>query len=109
YIAIWIYKGAKYIEDTNAKLGFVSTNSVCQGEQVSLLWPEILNDKIEIDFAYQSFKWVNNAKANAGVTVIIVGLRNISTKPKFIFSNNVSKEVKNINGYLLDAPNIYIN
>src|SRR5690554_3627828 len=108
YIFIWFYKGAKYIEGINAKIGLVSTNSVCQGEQVSLLWPEILNDKIEIDFAYQSFKWTNNAKANAGVTVIIVGLRNTSNKPKWLFTESIAKEVKNINAYLLDSDNIYI-
>src|SRR5690554_2786870 len=108
YIFIWFYKGAKYIEGINAKIGLVSTNSVCQGEQVSLLWPEILNDKIEIDFAYQSFKWTNNAKANAGVTVIIVGLRNTSTKPKWLFTESVAKEVKNINAYLLDSDTVYI-
>ncbi|MEK6451947.1 MULTISPECIES: class I SAM-dependent DNA methyltransferase [unclassified Myroides] len=108
YIFIWFYKGAKYIEGVNAKLGLVSTNSVCQGEQVSLLWPEILNDKIEIGFAYQSFKWINNAKANAGVTVIIVGLRNTSNKLKWLFTESIAKEVKNINAYLLDSDNIYI-
>lgn len=108
YIFIWFYKGAKYIEGINAKIGLVSTNSVCQGEQVSLLWPEILNDKIEIDFAYQSFKWTNNAKANADVTVIIVGLRNTSNKPKWLFTESIAKEVKNINAYLLDSDNIYI-
>ena len=108
YIFIWFYKGAKYIEGINAKIGLVSTNSVCQGEQVSLLWPEILKDKIEIDFAYQSFKWTNNAKANAGVTVIIVGLRNTSNKPKWLFTESIAKEVKNINAYLLDSDNIYI-
>ncbi|MDO5637558.1 MAG: N-6 DNA methylase [Myroides sp.] len=108
YIFIWFYKGAKYIKGINAKVGLVSTNSVCQGEQVSLLWPEILNDKIEIDFAYQSFKWTNNAKANAGVTVIIIGLRNTSNKPKWLFTESIAKEVKNINAYLLDSGNIYI-
>src|SRR5690554_6650088 len=108
YIFIWFYKGAKYIEGINAKIGLVSTNSVCQGEQVSLLWPEILNDKIEIDFAYQSFKRTNNAKSNAGVTVIIVGLRNTSNKPKWLFTESIAKEVKNINAYLLDSDNIYI-
>lgn len=108
YIFIWFYKGAKYIEGINAKIGLVSTNSVCQGEQVCLLWPEILNDKIEIDFAYQSFKWTNNAKANAGVTVIILGLRNTSNKPKWLFTESIAKEVKNINAYLLDSANIYI-
>ncbi|VXC56435.1 class I SAM-dependent DNA methyltransferase [Chryseobacterium sp. 8AT] len=108
YIFIWIYKGVKYIEGINAKLGLVSTNSICQGEQVSLLWPKILNDKIEIDFAYQSFKWTNNAKGNAGVTVVIIGLRNISSAPKYLFKEVVVKEVKNINAYLIDFPNTFI-
>lgn len=108
YIFIWIYKGSKYIEGINAKLGLVSTNSICQGEQVSLLWPQVLNDKIEIGFAYQSFKWTNNAKGNAGVTVIIVCLRNVSTSPKYLFIDSIAKEVKNINAYLLDSPNVYI-
>ncbi|HBR10662.1 MAG TPA: SAM-dependent methyltransferase [Chryseobacterium sp.] len=108
YIFIWIHKGAKYIEGINAKLGLVSTNSICQGEQVSLLWPQILNDKIEIGFAYQSFKWTNNARGNAGVTVIIVGLSNKSAQPKLLFTDSMAKEVKNINAYLLDSPNVFI-
>lgn len=109
YVSIWFYKGAKYIEDVNAQLAFVSTNSVCQGLLVALTWQRILNEKIEIGFAYQSFKWNNNAKGNAGVTVIIVGLRNVSAKPKLLFTESVAKEVKNVNAYLLDAPNIYVN
>ncbi len=108
YVSIWFYKGAKYIEGQNAQLAFVSTNSVCQGLLVSLTWPRILNEKIEIGFAYQSFKWVNNAKGNAGVTVIILGLRNKSTKPKYLFIGNFRKEAKNINAYLLDSADIYI-
>lgn len=109
YIAIWFYKGSKYIEDSNARLAFVTTNSITQGQQVALLWDKVLRDKIEIDFAYLSFKWVNNAKANAGVTVIIIGLRNISTKPKCIFTETIAKQAKNINAYLLDAPNVIIS
>ena len=109
YVAIWFYKGAKYIENVNAQLAFVSTNSICQGLLVGLTWPRILNENIEIDFAYQSFKWVNNAKNNAGVTVVIVGLRNQSTKPKYLFSESISKQVKNINPYLSDAPDIIVN
>ncbi len=108
YVAVWFYKGAKYIEGINAQLAFVSTNSICQGEQISITWPRILNENIEIGFAYQSFKWINNAKANAGVTVIIVGLRNTSTKPKYLFTEGVAKEAKNVNAYLLDAPNVFI-
>lgn len=108
YISIWLYKAKKYIEGVNAKCAFVTTNSICQGEQVSLLWPAILNGNIEISFAYQSFKWTNNAKGNAGVTVIIIGLRNIGGSPKFLFFDKVRKEVKNINAYLLEGSEIYI-
>jgi len=109
YISIWFYKGAKYIEGYNAQLAFVTTNSICQGEQVSLLWPRILSENLEIGFAHLSFKWSNNAKGNAGVTVNIIGLRNKSSKSKYLFNENIKKEVKNINSYLLDAgDNIYI-
>lgn len=109
YVSIWFYKGAKYIEGFNAQLAFVSTNSICQGLLVALTWQRILNENIEIGFAHQSFKWINNAKANAGVTVIIVGLRNTSNKPKWLFTESIAKEAKNINAYLLDSSNIYIN
>ncbi|MGV0938943.1 class I SAM-dependent DNA methyltransferase [Empedobacter sp. ULE_I140] len=109
YVSIWFYKGAKYIEGVNAQLAFVSTNSICQGLLVALTWPRILTDKLEISFAYQSFKWINNAKGNAGVTVIIVGLRNISNKPKYIFTESIAKQAKNVNAYLLDSSDIYIN
>lgn len=108
YISIWFYKGSKYIENINAQLAFVSTNSICQGQQVALLWDKVLRDIIEISFVHLSFKWTNNAKANAGVTVIILGLRNFSNKSKWLFSDGIAKEVKNINAYLLDAPNIII-
>lgn len=109
YVSIWFYKGAKFIEGINAKLAFVSTNSICQGLLVSLTWRRILNNHIEIGFAYQSFKWTNNAKGNAGVTVIIVGLRNKTGKPKYLFTNHLFKEAKNINAYLLDNDDIYID
>lgn len=108
YISIWFYKGAKYIESSNSQLAFVSTNSICQGEQVSLLWPFVLIDNVEIGFVHTSFKWSNNAKANAGVTVIILGLRNVSKDIKYIFKNNIRHEVSNINAYLLDASNVFV-
>lgn len=108
YISAWFYKGAEYILGFNAKCAFVSTNSICQGLLVPITWNRILNEKIEIDFAYQSFKWKNNAKGNAGVTVIIVGLRNISSKVKYLFRDKFQKEVKNINPYLEDSSNLII-
>ena len=108
YISCWFFLGSKYIKNINAKLAFVSTNSLCQGEQVSLLWSHIFNINIEISFAYQSFKWQNNAKDNAGVSVVIIGLRNVSNEKKFIFNENIKKESKNINAYLINSSEIII-
>jgi len=108
YVSCWFYLGAKYIQGFNARLAFVSTNSICQGDQVAKTWPRIFNDNIEIGFAHQSFKWTNNAKGNAGVTVIIVSLRNIGNSPKYIYNGNLKKKVSNINAYLLDAKSAFI-
>ena len=108
YIACWFYKGAGYIKNAHAKAAFVSTNSISQGEQVGILWTHILDEKVEIDFAYQSFKWKNNAKDNAGVTVAIIGLRNSFIKPKYLYINNIKHQVKNINAYLVNADNIIV-
>ena len=108
YIACWFYKGAQYIQSSNAKVAFVSTNSISQGEQVGILWPHILDKGIDIDFAYKSFKWQNNAKANAAVIVVIIGLRNISSKLKYLYTDNIKHEVKNINTYLVNAENIIV-
>ena len=108
YIASWFYKGAQYISGNNAKCAFVSTNSICQGDSVALLWPNIFAKNIEIDFAYQSFKWSNNAKYNAGVTVCIIGLRNQSKLIKRLYRENQQILCENINSYLLAAPQIFI-
>lgn len=108
YISCWFYKAKDFLKDRNIKAAFVTTNSICQGEQVALLWPYMLADKIEIDFAHQSFKWTNNAKGNAGVTVIILGLRNVSNANKYLFYDNLRRHVKNINPYLLDYENLII-
>ena len=109
YISCWFKNGSKYIKDVNAQLAFVTTNSICQGEQVSLLWSEILSENLEINFAYQSFKWTNNAKGNAGVTVAIVGLSNYSNKKKLIFTNNLTQTTDKINAYLVKGETTYIN
>jgi hypothetical protein len=97
YISIWFYKSAKYIQGyENAKSAFVSTNSICQGEQVGILWTSILEMDIEFDFAYTDFKWTNNAKGKAGVTVVIIGLRNLSKKPKYLITDGVIIKTQNI-------------
>lgn len=108
FIACWFYLGAKYIKDSNAQYAFVSTNSICQGEQVAILWQNIFDKNLEIGFAHQSFKWKNNAKANAGVTVVIIGLRNIISKEKRLYLNNKYTIVKEINAYLVSSSNIFI-
>ena len=108
YISIWLFKACKYLENYNIKSAFVSTNSICQGEQVSLFWPIILNKNVEIDFAYTSFKWSNNAKGNAGVSVVIIGLRNLSSSLKYIFSHNIKKRVNLISPYLTENSNLII-
>lgn len=106
YISIWLSKGAQYIKGhPNMYLAFVSTNSICQGQQVALLWPHIFDMGVEIHFAYTSYKWTNNAIGNAGVTVVIIGLRNNSKEPKYLYSpEGVQIAAKNINAYLTDAP-----
>ena len=109
YVSLWFVSGADYIAGTRAQLAFVSTKSVVQGDHVALLFPHIFDQHVEIGYAYHSFKWTNNAKGNAGVTVIVLSLRPEGTKsPKYIFSGGVRTGAKNINGYLLDAPNIIL-
>ncbi len=109
YISCWFIKSAYFIRDFKSKYAFVSTNSISQGEQVSLLWPYIFSRNLEIDFAYQSFKWSNNAKGKAGVTVVIIGVRNISNDGKRLIKESVCTIVKNINAYLIDGANTFLS
>ncbi|MDJ0323146.1 N-6 DNA methylase [Cryobacterium sp. PH31-AA6] len=106
YIALWFVKGADYIESTKAELAFVTTNSVSQGEHVGLMFPPIFAQGLEIGYAYTSFKWENNAKRNAGVTVAVINLRAARRGTKYIYTDGLQIEVSNINGYLADAANI---
>ncbi|GAB2025953.1 class I SAM-dependent DNA methyltransferase [Lactovum odontotermitis] len=109
YISGWFYKGVIYIEDSSATLSFVTTNSICQGIQVSLLWEFILNH-VEISFAYSSFKWGNQAKNNAGVSVVIIGLFKCKdSHSKKIFDDNMNYiEVENITPYLTQGDTIFV-
>lgn len=104
YIGIWFVKAAFYIKDSKSKSAFVSTNSICQGEMVEPLWGIIIPLGVQISFAYTSFKWNNNAKKNAAVYCIIIGL-DTSTKhiKKRIYSQAGVKLVDNINPYLTDS------
>ena len=109
YIGIWFVKGSEYIKESIAKYAFVSTNSICQGEMVEPLWGAIYTNDVTIDFAYTSFKWGNNAKYNAGVTCIIIGLRSVNIKGhKCLYSNNVIRNIENITPYLTEGKNTIV-
>lgn len=113
YVAGWFMKAADYGTHTNAISAFVSTNSICQGQLVAILWPLIFGTGHEIGFAHTSFKWANLASYNAGVTVVIVGIGNQFGKSRRLFSiaedgSVISKDVPNINAYLAPAKNIIV-
>jgi hypothetical protein len=115
YVSSWHIKSAQFIQNTTIRCAFVSTNSICQGEQVSVLWAEMLNHyNIKIHFAHRTFKWSNEAKGNAAVFCLIVGFANFDIPKKTIFDyENVKGEAheimaKNINPYLVDAPDLVI-
>jgi len=106
YIALWFIKGAEYIRGTRAQLAFVSTNSVSQGEHVGLMFPMLFEMGLEIGYAYTSFKWENNARHNAGVTVVVISLRNRDDAPKYLYHSGLRTRAAHINGYLIDADDI---
>lgn len=107
YIACWFYKGAKYIENSKAECAFVTTNSICQGLQVALLWKRVLQNGVEVSFAHTSFKWSNNAKHNAAVTVAIVGIT-AHKRPKYLFTDDRVMTVDNITAYLFPGKDIFV-
>lgn len=108
YIACWFWKGAKYILNTISQCAFVSTNSLCQGEQVSMLWSPILKNNVTISFAHKSFLWDNNAKNKAAVFCIIVGISSLAKQPKRLYDSSRMQIVDHINGYLIEAEDINI-
>lgn len=113
YVAGWFMKAADYGTQSNATSAFVSTNSICQGQQVPVLWPLIFQTNHEISFAHSSFKWRNLASHNAGVTVAIIGISNHAGKLKRLFSIaengiTIEKQTENINAYLTAGRNIIV-
>jgi hypothetical protein len=110
YISIWFYKGGEFISKNGGRLGFLSTNSITQGEQVAMLWPHILDDMgLQIPFAVTSFKWSNSAKAKAAVICVVVGLEKSSTDKKKLYTDKLYKLVDNISPYLTASKSIYIS
>ena len=113
YVTGWFMKAADYGTRTDAASAFVSTNSICQGEQVPILWPLIFETGHDIAFAHTSFKWANLASHNAGVTVVIVGISNHAGKLRHLYSVEddgvvTSKSVGSINAYLMPGVNVVV-
>ena len=113
YVSGWFMKAADYGTQTISAAAFVSTNSICQGQQVPILWSLIFGTGHEIAFAHTSFKWANLASHNAGVTVVIVGISNHADKIRHLISveNNgetIAKEATNINAYLVVGSNVFV-
>ena len=113
-VACWFVKAAQYISGRNAQFALVSTNSICQGEQVATLWPTIFEQNLKIIFAYPTFSWRNHAKQNAAVHVVIIGVaNNTDVKDRALYRTDKDGtahriEVKNISPYLLDGGDTYI-
>lgn len=109
YVSCWYKKSADYMQTTIIRTALVSTNSITQGESVSLLWKPLFESGIHIDFAYQTFRWDSEASEKAHVHCVIVGFSEASNnKPRIIFSKQAQHTAQNINGYLLDADNICV-
>ncbi len=100
YISIWFLRGADYVQSTGARVGFVSTNSICQGDHVGLLFPKILKRGVAIAFAHTSFLWSNNARGKAGVDCIILGLALPTALQKPLYSDGTRRLVDHIGPYL---------
>ncbi len=115
YVTAWYIKAAEYIKNTQIKVGFVSTNSITQGEQVGILWNELFGKyNIKIHFAHRTFSWSNEASGQAAVHVVIIGFAGFDTKHKYIFEYaDIKGEpsrigVKNINPYLVEGNDMVV-
>lgn len=108
YVAGWYYKAAQMIQHTQIRVALVSTNSITQGEQVAAIWKPLKElFGIHIDFAHRTFRWDSEAALKAHVHCVIVGFSNVIV-PKVIYDNDKQKEAAQINSYLIDAPDVFI-
>ena len=111
YVACWYRKAADLIKDETTRCALVSTNSITQGEQMSILWKPIFEDGISIDFAWRTFRWDSESTDKARVHCVVIGFSSTCSpkKAKYIYeSDDVRLVVDNINGYLLDSQNVFV-
>lgn len=109
YVGCWYVKAANYMKNTSIETALVSTNSICQGEQTTILWKDMLNNGININFAYRTFRWDSEASLKAHVHCIIIGFSYKLRDKRIIYDNGKFNETKNINAYLVDAPNVLLD
>ena len=110
YVCCWYKKAAELMKDApQARTALVSTNSICQGEQVANLWHKLFDDGLRINFAYRTFRWDSEASLKAHVHCVIVGFSYQKVKPCFIYDGDRKIEAANINAYLIDGPDVFIN
>ena len=110
FVCAWYKKAADFIQNTNIKCAFVSTNSICQGESAYDLWKLLISNGIHINFAWKTFVWDSEASIKAHVHCIIVGFSYIKAKNAYLYSidNTEPVVVNNINAYLVPAENVFI-
>lgn len=109
YVCCWYKKAADLMQNTEIRSALVSTNSVTQGESVANLWKPLFQKGIHIDFAYRTFRWDSEAKIKAHVHCVIVGFSTApNRKPKVLYTSDRPQIVENINGYLIDAENVFV-
>jgi len=109
YVAAWYKKAVDLMDGTNIECAFVSSNSICQGESVNLLWEYLLLErKLYINYAYTSFKWESESAKKAAVICVIIGFSFKERAKKYIFSVGGVSAVDHINGYLKAAPDVFI-
>ncbi|MDD6598010.1 DNA methyltransferase, partial [Anaerovibrio sp.] len=108
YVCCWYKKAADYIHGTSIHCAFVSTNSVTQGDSVGILWKPLFAGGIQIDFAHRSFIWDSESNQKAHVHCVIVGFSEVGRLQKVIYIDNQPKKVANINAYLVEAENVFV-
>ncbi|KXV27482.1 class I SAM-dependent DNA methyltransferase [Gluconobacter japonicus] len=108
YVSGWLVRAAEYSEASTAASAFVTTNSICQGEQVGMLWPILFGKDQKISFAYRSFLWSNNAAKNAGVTCIVIGLRSNLNGSVTLYDGEIVRSVPSIGPYLTPASSTIV-
>ena len=108
YVACWYMKAIKYMADTQIECAFVSTNSICQGEIVPVLWTKLLAENLVINFAHRTFVWSSEAKAKAAVHCVVIGFATFARSIKALYDGGQFHAAANINPYLLDSANVIV-